>query len=93
MVKHIVFMKFFDENQAAVVAEILQGLPDKIPEIMNLETGIDFLRSERSYDLALTVTFRRKEELNVYMNHPDHKQVQEYIHSVRESSISVDYEI
>jgi hypothetical protein len=85
-------MKFFDKGQASVVSEKLRDLKNKIPELVSLETGIDFLHSERSYDLALITVFRNREDLEVYMNNPDHKEVQKYIHNVREAAIAVDYE-
>jgi heme-degrading monooxygenase HmoA len=85
-------MKFFDKGQAAIVSEKLKDLKNRISVLVSLETGLDFLHSERSYDLALTTVFRSKEDLEVYMNHPDHKEVQKYIHSVREAAVAVDYE-
>ena len=92
MIKHIVCMKFRDRGVAMSVAEKLNGLPEKIPVINSLETGIDFLHSERSCDLVLITTFPEKGDLDLYQKHPAHMEVQEYIKSVRESSVSVDFE-
>ena len=85
-------MKFYDKAEAEIVAEKLNDLTKKVPCIVSLETGIDFLHSARSYDLALIVTFNSKEDLDAYRVHPDHKDVQKYIHSVRESAVAVDFE-
>ena len=55
--------------------------------------GIDFLHSERSYDIILQVTLE-KSELDNYQNDPYHcSVVKKHMHSVRESSVAVDYEI
>lgn len=53
MVKHIVFTKFENPaEQAPVASEMLLALKDKVPQIVTIETGLDFLRSERSFDMA-----------------------------------------
>ena len=61
--------------------------------IKQIEVGIDFLHSERSYDIILQVTLE-KSELDNYQNDPYHcSVVKKHMHSVRESSVAVDYEI
>ena len=72
--------------------DILLGMKGKIPQLRHLETGIDVVRSERSYDLALITKFDSLEDLKAYQAHPVHVEVLKYITSVRETSISVDYE-
>jgi hypothetical protein len=63
-----------------------------IPQLRHLEVGIDVLHSDRSYDLALVTKFDSLEELKNYQAHPFHVEVLKYMTSVRESSITVDYE-
>ncbi len=94
MIRHIVFTKFEapDENVPAARA-LLEALPEKIPEIVTLETGRDFLCSERSWDMALVVTFKTREDLAVYAGHPEHQKVKAYIHAHRKASATVDYEL
>lgn len=93
MIKHIVFTKFEnpDENVPAACA-LLNALPEKIPEIVSLETGRDVLHSERSYDMALIVTFRSFAALAVYDKHPEHGKVRAYIKAHRTASATVDFE-
>ena len=93
MIKHIVFTKFKnpDENVPAARA-MLELLPQKIPEIVSLETGRDFLSSARSWDMALVVTFHTRAALDIYAEHPAHQEVKQYIHAHWLDSATVDYE-
>lgn len=86
--------KLKDRSPGAIAraAEILRGLEGKVPVIRKMEVGVDVLRSERSYDIALTVRFENLHDLEAYQAHPEHVKVAEYIASVRESVAVVDYE-
>ena len=93
MIKHIILTKFTDPETAVPEASRrLLALKDKIPQIVDMEVGADFLHSSRSYDMGLIVTFRTREDLAVYADHPDHALVKEYIHAHREGTVSVDFE-
>ncbi len=93
MIKHIVFTRFENPNEhAPAAAELLNALVGTIPEIVTLETGRDVTRSERSYDLALIVTFRSREDLATYDHHPAHEAARAYIRAHRTATASVDFE-
>jgi len=94
LITHIVLFKLKDRSpeSVAATAQVLRDLEGRIPELRSIEVGIDVLRSERSYDIALTTTFESLEGLNAYQVHPEHKKVIAHMNEVRESSISVDYE-
>ncbi len=62
------------------------------PKLRHLEVGLDVLHSERSYDIALVTKFDSLAELEAYQKHPVHVEVAKYMNSMRESSITVDYE-
>ena len=65
-----------------------------VPEILDIEVGVDFLKSERSYDVILQVTVKDENALIDYQNDPYHcSVVKKYMHAVRESSVAVDYKI
>jgi hypothetical protein len=72
--------------------EVLASLKDKIDFIRSLEVGVDVIRSERSYDIALVSKFDSLADLDAYRVHPEHVNVVDYIAQVKESSIAVDYE-
>lgn len=93
MIKHIVFTKFENPNeQAPVAAEMLLALKDTIPQICSIEIGRDFKHSERSFDLALIVTFQSKEDLEIYDHHPEHEKARAYIKAHRTATATVDFE-
>ena len=92
MITHIVFFKLKDKHNVKNASEILLGLNGKIPQLRHLEVGIDILHSDRSYDMALVTKFDSLEDMRAYQIHPVHEEVSNYMASVRESSVTVDYE-
>ena len=57
-----------------------------------MEVGVDFLKSERSYDLILQVTLKDEKALFSYQKDPYHcSVVKEYMHKARTASVAVDY--
>ena len=94
MVKHVVCFKLKDRTNIGKVKEVLLSMKGNVPQIIDMEVGVDFLQSERSYDVMLTELLKDKTDLENYQNDPYHcTVVKTYMHSVRESSIAVDYEI
>ena len=92
MITHIVLFKLIDRNNAQKARDVLLGMKGRIPQLRHLEAGIDVLHSERSYDLALVTKFDSMEDLKAYQAHPVHVEVLKYMTTVRESSVTVDYE-
>ncbi len=95
MITHIVFFKLKDQSPRSVgkAKDILLNMKGKIPQLRHLEVGIDVLHSQRSFDIALVTNFDSLEELQAYQKHPVHVEVLKYMTSVRESSVTVDYEL
>ena len=91
MITHIVLFKLIDRSNAKKSRDVLLGMKGRIPQLRHIEAGIDVLRSERSYDLALVTKFDSMEDMKAYQAHPVHVEVLKYMTSVRESSITVDY--
>lgn len=94
MLTHIVLFKLKDPSPENIerTRQVLADMEGKIPELLELEVGVDVVRSERSYDLALVSRFRSLEDMQKYQVHPVHQKVLEYIATVKESTIAVDYE-
>ncbi|MBU4077410.1 MAG: Dabb family protein [Euryarchaeota archaeon] len=92
MITHIVLFKLIDRRNAQKARDVMVGMKGRIPQLRNIEAGIDVLHSERSYDLALVTKFDSMEDMKAYQAHPVHVEVQKYMTSVRESSVTVDYE-
>lgn len=94
VITHIVFFKLKDSSpeNISAVREKLLTLDGNVPQLRFLEVGMDVIRSERSYDLALVARFDSLEDLQAYQVHPFHVEIANYIAGVRESAIAVDYE-
>lgn len=94
MITHIVFFKLKDRSPENIrkTRDVLIGMEGKIPQLRHLEVGIDLLRTERSYDLALIAKFDSLADLEAYQVHPVHQEVIEYIAKVRDTVLAVDYE-
>lgn len=94
MIVHIVVFDFKEENRVEnilKVKEMLETLPLKIDELLSMEVGVDFNRSERACDMSLYSTFETKEDLSVYATHPAHLEVIAFIKEVVDKSRVVDY--
>lgn len=92
MVRHIVFMKFPDFSLAQIAKEKLLSMQGNIEVLQAIEVGIDFSRSERSYDLALVTTFNSKEDLEAYRIHPYHQEIVAWLKANNTETKVVDYE-
>ncbi len=92
MVRHIVFMKFPDFSLAYEAKEKLMSMPNHIEELRDIEVGIDFSRSPRSYDLALVTTFANREDLATYRVHPYHQEIVAWLKAKDTKTKVVDYE-
>ncbi|MBQ6727377.1 MAG: Dabb family protein [Clostridia bacterium] len=94
MIKHIVCFKLKAGESAEKAAEVLKSMKGKVPEIIDMEVGVDFLKSARSYDVILQVLLKDRAALDSYQSDPYHcSVVKEYMHKARESSVAVDYDV
>lgn len=95
MFTHIVFFKLKDPTKENLIKAktILMSMSGNIPMLKFLEVGIDEVRSERSYDIALFAKFDSKMEMEAYQEHPYHvEQVIKPLKALLHSSKTVDYE-
>ena len=94
MIKHIVCFKLKEGTDVEKTKEILLSMKGKVPEIKDIEVGVDFLHYERSYDIILQVTLENEAALTDYQNDEYHcSVVKKHMHAVRTGSIAVDYEL
>ena len=95
MITHIVFFKLQEptaENIAGVRDKLL-SMEGKIDLLRHLEVGVDVIRSERSYDVALVTKFDSLDALQAYQVHPYHAgEVLPHMRSACSSIAAVDYE-
>lgn len=100
MVRHIVLWNVADEHDGMekrmLMGEIkrrIEGMRDAIPQIVEIEVGIDFNRSQFAYDVALFSSFQDRAALDEYQRHPAHEAVKAFVGAVTTARAVVDYEI
>jgi hypothetical protein len=95
MVTHIVLFKLSEptpENLSTTRNKLL-SMQGQIEQLRHLEAGIDVIRSERSYDIALITKFDSLQALQEYQVHPYHAgKVVPHMKSVCSSIVAVDYD-
>ena len=95
MITHIVLFKLTDPNaeNLTTTRNKLLSMDGNIDLLLHLEVGVDVIRSERSYDIALTTRFESLSDLQAYQIHPYHAgEVVPHMKSVCSSIVAVDYE-
>ncbi len=97
MIRHIVLWRIAEtENtaeRALAIKENLEALKGKIDEVVDIEVGINFNETEAASDVALVSTFKTKEDLDIYQDHPEHKAVgANYVRPFVTERRVVDYE-
>jgi len=94
MITHIVLFKLAEPTaeNLAVTRNKLLSMDGEIDLLRHLEIGVDLIRSERSYDIALTTRFDSLEDLQAYQIHPYHAgEVIPHMKAVCSSIVAVDY--
>lgn len=80
MIKHIVFFKIRedvsrDDPRVERAFAALRALPGKIDVIQQWEVGENFSGRSIAVDYALFSSFRNREDLSLYIDHPAHGEV------------------
>lgn len=94
MLTHIVCFKYkgdVAEAQRADHRARLRALAS-LPGVVDLQVGADVVRSPRSYDTGLVVTFTDRSALDAYAAHPQHVPVAQFGASLSEHIVAVDFE-
>lgn len=62
--------------------------------IKDIEVGVDFLHSPRSYDVILQVVLENEDALKAYQHDEYHcSVVKTHMHAVQECSVAIDYQL
>lgn len=98
MIKHIVAWRMKEsvdkQDKMLAIKENLEALKGKIDVIEDIEVGINFNTTESASDVVLVSSFKTKEDLLTYQNHPAHKAVgAEFVRPNVSERRVVDYEI
>lgn len=71
MVKHILFVKMKDNSieQCEKVKALFLSMKEQIPFLREVQVGIDYLHSQRSYDVVLELVVDDRQALEDYQKH------------------------
>jgi len=100
MIKHIVIWKLkghgADSEKTANIKKLkadIEALRDEIPEIRQIEVGLNIAASDQSGDVVLYSEFDSLADLEIYQNHPAHQKVVAFVKEVVSERRVVDYEL
>ena len=98
MVRHIVALRFKEgftpEEKRANAVKIkssLEALKGVIPGIIEFAVHIDLLPTS-DVDVVFNTIFESEEALAAYQIHPEHLRAAEFVRSVRQDRICIDYQ-
>ena len=85
-------LKDNSKEQCEKLRDLFMTMKGRVPQARDVEAGADFLHSERSFDVCLTVTLESPEALEEYQKDPYLcNTVKTYVATVREKAVAVDY--
>ena len=94
MIKHIVLWKLKEKGESASrLKAALEGLKGKVPQIQELEVGINFNPADTASDISLYTAFQTQQDLDEYQKHPEHLKVVELVRQLTTERRVSDYEI
>jgi antibiotic biosynthesis monooxygenase (ABM) superfamily enzyme len=94
MIDHLVFIAVREDASPEDVEDLIssiRGLKDSVPGVVDLSVGENFSPRSGGYTHGLFVRFETREDLQGYMEHPDHLAVVEKLDRLT-SRIVADYE-
>ena len=95
MLLHLVSFKYKADVDQAARAEHRKRLAalHTLDGVISLKVGEDVVRSPRSYDTGLSVTFADRAALDAYQTNDRHVQVVQSAAALCEHVVAVDFEI
>jgi antibiotic biosynthesis monooxygenase (ABM) superfamily enzyme len=94
MIDHLVFLAAKDDASPEDIEELMssmRGLKDTVPGVVDLSIGENFSPRSGGYTHGLFVRFETADDLQGYLEHPDHQAIVEKLDRLT-SRIVVDYE-
>ena len=99
MIKHIVLWTLVDtpntskKQNAETAKRKLEALKASIPELIEIEVGIDLIGNGSSADMCLYSVFQDEAALKRYQGHPEHQKILPFIASITSNRQVIDYAI
>ncbi|AZV46507.1 stress protein [Nautilia sp. PV-1] len=79
MIRHVVLFKTKEGAPLPLFKEKIENLKHKIPEILNINVGLDIKFDPNSSDFCVITDVKNIKDLEIYANHPDHLEVISFI--------------
>lgn len=99
MIKHIVLWRLKESahgndraTNAQQIKEKLEGLQGRIPGLLKIEVGFDFVGADTSSHVVLYSEMQNREALTVYQTHPLHQSIAGFIKEACLERRAVDYD-
>ncbi|MEM7128133.1 MAG: Dabb family protein [Chloroflexota bacterium] len=98
MIRHILFIQFKDEAQAAdieAVKEAFLGIPEKVGGVTDVEWGVNNSPEGKNegFTHCVFMTFKDEAGRDEYLPHPAHKALGEIFRPTLENIIVLDYSV
>jgi len=100
MIKHIVFWRLKNredaksrDEDARAIKDKIEGLRGRIPGMLHIEAGVDFNGSDTACDVVLYSEFESRAALDGYQEHPAHLEMAKFIADRRSERRIADYEV
>lgn len=94
LIKHVLFVKLKDNSpeNCQELKDMFLSMKGRVPVIRGLQVGVDYLHSDRSYDVVLELLVDSPEALEAYQRDPYHAGVvKPFVAERRAASATVDY--
>lgn len=99
MVKHIVFFKLSETlssedklSRLKKMEQIFSPLGGRFPFIIEYRTGINFNHASHAWDFAIDSIFRNNEDLQKYLDSPEHMEAVRIASEIEKTKAVIDYE-
>ena len=86
-------LKQRDADSIQEAKKVLQKLKGHIPVLLDSRVETDARGEEAKFDLMLINTFAELTDIEIYLKHPVHVEVGQYIVAAMETSASLCYEV
>jgi hypothetical protein len=70
------------KENVAKCCKMVEALREPIPQIVDLQLGVQMSKADGAFDVVLLSTFRNEGDLDVYQNHPEHEKVKTFLGKV-----------
>ncbi len=91
MLTHVVLFRFADLAVASECRDRMLAMKGRIPPLLDIEVGVDIVRSERSFDLALITRHDDLDGMQAYQVHPVHQELLGWVKPRVKQAVAVDF--